>query len=213
MSSRDIHYRRNLPHYHPDGYPLFITFRLVDSLPVNIVLNLEKRREQELKLTAFQERPELENKYFIQFDEWLDRCEYGPSWLKDEQIAQIVLDEIKNISLSQNKLIACCIMPNHVHLIIESLIKRPASHSGKSAVYPVTDALRLLKGRTARKCNLQLGRNGSFWQHESYDHFIRNDEELGRTILYILNNPVKVGLVKEWKDWKFTHVNPEFGNW
>lgn len=34
-----------------------------------------------------------------------------------------------------------------------------------------------------------------------------------RIIKYILNNPVKAGLVKEWTDWKFTYINPEFGSW
>jgi REP element-mobilizing transposase RayT len=73
--------------------------------------------------------------------------------------------------------------------------------------------LRLLKGRTARACNLELNRNGSFWQHESYDHLVRDEQEMERTILYILNNPVKAGLVKEWKDWPFTYVSPELGDW
>jgi putative transposase len=128
-------------------------------------------------------------------------------------VAQITMEEIKNMEGSQYKLIACCTMPNHVHMLVEPLLVEGASHSGKSARYPVTDTLRLLKGRTARKSNLVIGRTGSFWQHESYDHVIRDDEELERTILYILNNPVKAGLVKQWKDWKFTYVNPEFGMW
>ena len=41
--------------------------------------------------------------------------------------------------------------------------------------------------------------------------FLRQNGE--RIILYILNNPVKAGLVNEWKDWKFAYVNPEFGEW
>jgi REP element-mobilizing transposase RayT len=98
-------------------------------------------------------------------------------------------------------------------MLIESLMMKAANPIGKSARYPVTDSLRLIKGRTARKANLALGRTGNFWQHESYDHIIRDEEELSPTILYIINNPVKAGLVKEWEDWKFTYVNPEFGNW
>jgi REP element-mobilizing transposase RayT len=185
MPTKDIHYRRSLPHYHPEGYPLFITFRLADSLPLSVMLDLKNQRECELQSGSSQERSELINKYFSYYDEWLDRCESGPNWLKDDRIAHIVLDEIKNVYQNQNKLIACCIMPNHVHLLIESLEKKPASHSGKSVNYPVTDTLRLIKGRTSRKSNLTLRRNGSFWQQESYDHFIRDEGELQRTILYI----------------------------
>lgn len=111
------------------------------------------------------------------------------------------------------KLMTYCIMPNHVHLLIESLINESANHRGRSAEYPITDTLRLLKGRTARNCNLELKRNGSFWQHESYDRVVRDKQALERTILYILNNPVKAGLVKEWKNWQFTYISTELGEW
>ena len=111
------------------------------------------------------------------------------------------------------ELMAYCIMPNHVHLLIESLIAGHLKHRGKTAVYQVADMLRLLKGSTARDCNLKLARNGRFWNHESYDHFVRNEQELERTVKYILNNPVKAGLVEEWKDWQFTYINPELGSW
>lgn len=108
---------------------------------------------------------------------------------------------------------AYCIMSNHVHLLIEHQRVKQAEHGGKSANYPVTEALRLLKGSTARLCNIQLNRTGSFWQHESYDHFVRTEGELEWTIRYILQNPVKAGLVNEWKSWKFTYVNPVLGEW
>lgn len=212
MPTKDIYYRRNLPHYHPEGYPLFITFHLADSLPLNVILELRKQRERELQTISSLERAEIDNKYFTYYDEWLDRCASGPNWLKDGNVAQITMKEIKSMEGIQYKLIACCIMPNHVHMLIESLMMKAAIPIGKSARYPVTDSLRLIKGRTARKANLALGRTGNFWQHESYDHIIRDEEELSRTILYIINNPVNAGLVKEWEDWKFTYVNPEFGN-
>jgi len=62
-----------------------------------------------------------------------------------------------------------------------------------------------LKGNTARKCNLALGRCGTFWEHESFDHVVRNQEEWGRIVDYVLNNPVKAGLVKNWQDWKWSY--------
>lgn len=110
-------------------------------------------------------------------------------------------------------LYAFCIMPNHGHILIEPRVVEQPKHKGKSAKYPVTDTLRLLKGNTARACNLKLERSGHFWHHESYDHYVRDEQELERIIKYILNNPVKERLVKEWKDWQFTYINPEFGSW
>ncbi len=80
-------------------------------------------------------------------------------------------------------------------------------HVGRrdSSTYSVTAILANLKWYTALKCNHLLCRSGSFWQHESYDHVIRTDEELERTIWYVLGNPVKAGLVDSWEDWPWTY--------
>lgn len=216
MATEDIYYRRNLPHYHLDGYPLFITFRLANSLPVDVLAELKVKREAELKVLknrTFGGRNKIEQKYFERYDNWLDQCEFGPRWLQIESIAQIMAKEIHNLNGDRYRLMAFCIMPNHIHLLIESLLSKQENHRGKSAKYPVTDTLRLLKGRTARHRNLELKRNGNFWQHESYDHVVRDEKERERIILYILNNPVKAGLAKEWKEWQFTYVSRELGLW
>ena len=54
-----------------------------------------------------------------------------------------------------------------------------------------------LTGYTAWKANRLLGRSGAFWHHESYDHAVRNVSEWQRIITYVLNNPVKAGLVDD----------------
>ncbi|MBI3164777.1 MAG: transposase [Chloroflexi bacterium] len=209
-----IYYRRKLPHIHPQNNPLFITFSLVDSLPATVVAELKAQREKELQAAkSAEERYSIQKKYFGYYDEWLDRCEYGHDWLKQETIAQIVADEIHQASSRHYELYAYCIMSNHVHLLILSLIEKFPPSKGVSAVSPVAEIMRLLKGRTARFCNLALNRAGKFWHHEYYDHYVRDEKEMERIIWYILNNPVKAGLVNEWKYWKFAYVNPEFGEW
>jgi hypothetical protein len=60
------------------------------------------------------------------------------------------------------------------------------------------------KGYSARRCNQLLGLSGQFWQDESYDHVVRNDEELFRIIDYVENNPVKAGLVARREDWRWS---------
>ena len=61
-----------------------------------------------------------------------------------------------------------------------------------------------LKGFSAARCNCQLGSHGTFWQQESYDHWVRDADELERIIRYIENNPVKAGLVIRPEDWLFS---------
>jgi putative transposase len=199
MKPHDIFYRHRLPHIHPEGYPIFITFNLTGSLPKDVVKKLKEQRTHE--------------KYFDKYDEWLDRCEHGYPWMKDERIASIVIRKIHSFENERYELLTYCIMPNHVHLLAKLINGHTIKHQGITANYPLTDTVRLIKGSTARDCNMILKRTGSFWQHESYDHYVRDEQELERIIKYILNNPVKAGLVKEWTEWKFTYINPNLGSW
>src|SRR5204863_8647371 len=84
---------------------------------------------------------------------------------------------------------AWVIMPNHVHVVL-----RP------QASLPVVT--RWLKGSSARKANLILGRTGeAFWQDESFDHRVRDEVELDRIVRYVEDNPVRAGLAANPRDW------------
>jgi putative transposase len=83
-------------------------------------------------------------------------------------------------------------MPNHVHLLI-------LPRAG------VAEITRWLKGSTARRANMLLQRTGlSFWQDESYDHWVRNARELNRIAAYIEENPVAAGLVDSKELWPWS---------
>ncbi len=204
-------YHRKLPHWIPSGAAFFITFRLANSLPNTVLEQLKRDYEQEERLITRRYSGKaqrdalygLKKKYFGDFDAWLDRClAESPRWLADRRVAKIVAEEIHRFDGEKYDLAAYCIMPNHVHLLIETrdVASKPA-HDGSTSPYPLTDTLKRLKGRTARYCNLALGRRGRFWQHESYDHVVRDAREYGRIVMYILNNPIKAGLVSRWQDW------------
>jgi REP element-mobilizing transposase RayT len=64
---------------------------------------------------------------------------------------------------------------------------------------------RWLKGSTARKGNLILGRTGkAFWQDESFDHRARDEVELARIVHYVEHNPVSAGLVPDPAGWPWS---------
>ncbi len=92
-----------------------------------------------------------------------------------------------------------CIMSNHVHALFTPLESKDGSYVALSTI------MHSLKGHTARLSNERLNRSGQFWQHESYDHFVRDPAESIRIRQYILNNPVKAGLVSEWRDWLWNY--------
>ena len=80
-------------------------------------------------------------------------------------------------------------MPNHVHVVL-----RP-----KTSLAVIT---RWLKGSTARQANLIVGRTGeAFWQDESFDHRVRDEEELDRIVRYVEYNPVSAGLAENPGAW------------
>lgn len=210
------YYMRKLPHWIPEGAMFFITFRLANSLPMQVIQELKEQHEREQKeirakfngSSQYAELYKLDKKHFGRFDSWLDRCVEGsPRWLADEKVAQIVADEIHRLDGERYSLVAYCLMSNHGHLVIDTAEHnlKPAQ-TGVTAKYPLTDTMKLLKGRTARFCNQVLGRNGSFWSAESYDHVVRNQKEFENIVWYTLNNPVKAGLVETWEDWKFNYA-------
>jgi len=166
------YYKRNLPHYQPAGGEYFVTFRLANSLPQEVIQSLKHEFKKSLEAEGEENRTRQNNRYFGKFDKLLDNSKSGKNWLENDKIAKIVADKIHDFDNEQYILICFCIMPNHVHLLFQ-LPKRDKSRS----TYPVTNILSLIKGSTARSANKILGRSGSFWQHESYDHWVRNDDE------------------------------------
>jgi len=130
-------------------------------------------------------------KIFAKWDQHLDTSRNGPMWLEQPEIAEMISIELKNNDGNLYILEAFSIMPNHVHLVIT-----PLSHNDE--YYQLAQIMRLIKGRTARQANLLLGRQGEFWQHESYDHVVRDVKELERIIFYVVDNPLRAGLPARW---------------
>ncbi|PIW20573.1 MAG: hypothetical protein COW33_01770 [Anaerolineae bacterium CG17_big_fil_post_rev_8_21_14_2_50_57_27] len=94
-------------------------------------------------------------------------------------------------------------MPNHGHLVCTPLEKENGEFNS------LAEILQSLKRHTARQSNLILSRSGAFWQDESYDHIVRDQAELERIIKYVLYNPVKAGLIDDWKKWKWSYCRYE----
>ena len=44
---------------------------------------------------------------------------------------------------------------------------------------------------------------GVRWQKDFYDHVIRTHEDIAAQVRYILDNPVRKGLVSSWEDYPF----------
>ena len=224
---------RNLPHYHPPEATLFLTFRLAGTVPKQVLRKYgsekqwfknEIRRLDRLKLNDdsdelqhHQERLlKFHRRWFREFEDILHKAETGPTWLKDESVAKVVVDALHYRDGNVFRLDGYCVMSNHVHTVFAPLLSGAELRESRSfrrlsflSENPPLDAImKSLKGYTAWAANRVLGRRGTFWEQESYDHVIRNDAEFYRIMNYVLNNPVKAGLVSSWKQWKWSYRRP-----
>jgi putative transposase len=192
------YYKRRLPHIQIAGAAYFITFRLANSLPIEA---LNKLAEEKQKITKLPESQKgiAHQAWFAKYDEYLDMALHGNLYLKNEPIADMVAESIQFRDKKVYDLISYCIMPNHAHLVCIPLEKSAGTYLG------LAEILHSLKRHTAKEANQMLKRSGSFWQEESYDHFIRDETEVEAIVRYILSNPVKANLVKEQSDWKWSY--------
>ena len=196
---REVHIRRGacLPHWTKEGAIYAVCFRLYDSLPQEKLQALREERKEIAKgaqragrsLTTSELR-RLDYLYSEKIEQFL-AAGYGSCFLQRDDIAQVVADTLRHFQDARYHLYAWCIMPNHVHVVVQPWIE----HSLRDIVYS-------WKKFTAVKANKILGRSGPFWQSEPFDHLIRNDESFERWIEYTWGNPELAGL-KNWK-WRWS---------
>ncbi|HEX2924183.1 MAG TPA: transposase, partial [Chloroflexota bacterium] len=86
---------------------------------------------------------------------------------------------------------AFCLMPDHVHLLMSP-----------SPTASILDFVRDFKGLTTRYA-WTCGHVVNLWQPSFHDHFVRREEDVERTVMYILNNPVRKGLATEWRQYPY----------
>ncbi|MGB6727006.1 MAG: transposase [Terracidiphilus sp.] len=122
----------------------------------------------------------------------------GECVLKDSRVADVMAEALRFWHGKRYRLIAWCIMPNHVHVICRFL--------------PGQDLADVVKGwkvYSARGANRILGRKGPLWRREYYDRLIRGEGEFDRAVRYVLNNPERAGL-KNWK-WAWSEGQQALG--
>ncbi len=204
-------YVRHLPHWRQDGATYFVTFRLADSLPQAKLRELaalkeawqkqirDTQRGTERRLNSGTERrsvlqgeDDFARRVMRQVEAWLDQG-MGQRWLQRASLRKIVADAMHYFDDVRYELGCYVIMPNHVHALIRPL--QPSAH-------PLENILQGRKATSSREANRALGRKGSFWQDESFDRIVRDEEHLWRCVQYIGRNPKTANLADgQWTRW------------
>jgi len=181
--------RGYLPHFDVPGVVQSITFRLVDALPQHVVD--EWKRELLIDRHTPANDPRM-----IDLRRKIDRYEdagHGSCVLRDPRAAGIVENALLFFDGERYRLIAWCVMPNHVHVMIETF-----------ETFGLPALLYSWKSYTAKEINKLLGRRGQFWFDEFRDRFIRDERHFQTSVAYIENNPVKAGLCRMPEEWTFS---------
>lgn len=207
--------RRRLPHQDVDGHPFFITACLAGSFSAASLSRINTYREELESRPCPQKitQPEWEHQkrklLFGCVDKLLDRNS-PVRHLQDERQAAIVHNAFLHFADERYRLLAFVVMPSHHHWLFLpdeqwsiAAVKR-ASATGAKLRTPREIISHGIQSYTATMCNRVRGVTGVYWQHETFDHWARDDAEVVRIIDYIENNPVKAGLVTSAEDYRWS---------
>jgi alanyl-tRNA synthetase/REP element-mobilizing transposase RayT len=151
--------------------------------------------------------PHFERPWAIYHITWTtqDRREVSPPE------RQIVLDSILHWHERRYELFAACVMPDHVHMLIQPLVKEQ-DDAGNAVFFPLSEILHTIKSFTAHEINKRAGRSGALWNQESFDRYIRTDRDLEEKFRYIVGNPWSSGVAKEEEDYAFVWAGESRGS-
>lgn len=207
-----------IPHQQLDYRPVHITYRLAGSLSKAILSKIRKNYEIQLATLdaklAFhpeilqsgiykREAFKLNAQYELDIDQALHTVRDGPFHLKKPELAIEVIDSWKFLQEQGAVYVyVVCVMGNHVHAVVRAPDGEDEIEIGK--------LMNRHKAHTARVCNQLIGKVGTpFWEHLYFDRRVRRGK-FARVMWYVLNNPVKVNLVDDWRDWGGTYLNPQY---
>ena len=91
----------------------------------------------------------------------------------------------------KSDMMAVCVMPDHVHLLMTPLSEN------------LIDLISKWKGYASHLV-WNKSYEGKVWQRSFYDHALRKDEDVKRVAEYIVCNPVRKGLVQDWSSYPYS---------
>jgi REP element-mobilizing transposase RayT len=184
---------RYLPHWTLENGIYHARFRLFDSLPAKIRNDLAVEKEalyvkihNPASNLTIGEKKKFAALYTENVEKLID-AGHGACWLKEDPIAEIVVGVLNFFNDQRYKLYSWCIMPNHVHVIVQPL-----------GGFKLEGILKSWKAFSAHRANILLKRTGQFWLYENFDRLIRSEDDLQKKIHYVISNPIQAGL-GNWK--------------
>lgn len=112
--------------------------------------------------------------------------------LREPELANVLIFSLTSIVKETSCIIPVyCLMPDHQHFIVTGtcgnadLWKTVVTYKQKTGFW------------------MSVNRAGMKWQKDFYDHIIRRKSDVAAQVRYILDNPVRKGLVSSWREYPF----------
>ena len=198
------HERGYLPHCDFPGLVQLVTFRLADSMPASRrgewehLLGIEDVREKRVKL-----------------EEYLDRG-VGVCYLRDPHVAQLAEDSLLHWHGERYELLAWCVMPNHVHVLVHvwrtplwKMVKAWKQFVATQAQPILAERRPPVRRELATNPNPPgwrpaLRAQAMQWEREYWHTFMRDEKQEKNAIRYIENTPAKAHVCAAPEAWPFS---------
>jgi REP element-mobilizing transposase RayT len=180
MTHKGWHTRGYLPHFDAKSVVQHVVFHTRHALSDALVRELstldvsEKRRR---------------------FDAALDASKRGCVF-EDQRCALLLEDQFHHFDGERYDLLAWCIMPNHVHVVLCCIDD-----------IALGQIVRTWKVQATIAINALLGTKGPIFAPDYFDRFMRNGKQTERAIAYIENNPVAAGLCMYPSEWRYSSAH------
>ena len=126
-----------------------------------------------------------------------------------DKARDVVLESILRWKDHRYGLYAACVMPDHVHMLIEPMVEK-GDDEGEAIFFSLSKILHTIKSFTANRINKIENAKGAVWESESFDRMIRSESDLQEKFQYITRNPWDAGVVKPGADYPWVWW-PEMG--
>jgi REP element-mobilizing transposase RayT len=191
-------YHRNLPHWRQPGATYFLTFRLGDSVPSEVIDDIQRERrtwqrrleEERAKHGDALPDPLLEDyqAFLLQTYRRLEKvmdAGHGSCLLRETTARDVVSDALKFFHGERYEMHVFVVMPNHVHLSVRPLDE-----------WQIEQLVQSWKSFSSKAINKRMGRTGTLWQEDCWDRIVRDDAHWFRVMRYILRNPDNAKLLQ-----------------
>ncbi len=124
-------------------------------------------------------------------------------WVLPAEARKTVLDACLFTHKKSHYLHVAVVMPDHVHMIFTPLVDM-----SRKAVVSLAEIMKPIKSFSSHQITKRFGVKSPVWQEESFDHVARSWDSLEAKIDYVLQNPVRRGLVARWQDYPWLWRSP-----